>query len=288
MDEFEKMKMEDERNQERRASNAPSFEEKSLNESLGNIEEFLNCEEPEDPEEREKRRQEAFLIKEDMNVLEGMFTDFQKYGGIGDELKNLEVGPSSLPDREDLFEIKSRPEMSIEKQARIIKIKSLKKKLESKHFKDADPSTEQEIDLGIRPHSRFVNTELQAKMDEFEKMKMEDERNQERRASNAPSFEEKSLNESLGNIEEFLNCEEPEDPEEREKRRQEGVLIEKDVKLIEGFVDSSFGVKRFVGASSLHDMVDFNATPAGSTPAGSRGRGRGRGRFKGFRRSGGK
>ena len=102
MDDFEKMKMEDERNQERRATNAPAFEENSLDESLGNFEEFLNCEEPEDPEEREKRRQEAFLIKEDMNVLEGMFTDFQKYGGIGDELKNLEVGPSSLPDREGL------------------------------------------------------------------------------------------------------------------------------------------------------------------------------------------
>ena len=168
------------------------------------------------------------------------------------------------------------------------RLEALKKRLKNKHYGDTGPSTEQEMDLGIRPHSRFVNIELQAKMDDFEKMKMEDERNQERRATNAPAFEENSLDESLGNFEEFLNCEEPEDPEEREKRRQEGVLIERDVKLIERFVDSSFGVKRFVGASSLHDMVDFNATPAGSTPAGSRGRGRGRGRFKGFRRSGGK
>ena len=156
--------------------------------------------------------------------------------------------------------------MSIEKQARIIKIKSLKKKLESKHFKDADPSTEQEIDLGIRPHSRFVNTELQAKMDEFEKMKMEDERNQERRATNPPAFEEKSLNESLGNFEEFLNCEEPEDPEEREKRRQEAFLIKEDMNVLEGmFTDfQKYGgigdeLKNLeVGPSSLPDREGLN------------------------------
>ena len=149
----------------------------------------------------------------------------------------------------------------------INKLEALNKMLKNKHYGDTGPSTEQEMDLGIRPHSRFVNIELQAKMDEFAKMKMEDERNQERRATNAPAIEENSLNESLGNIEEFLNCEEPEDPDEREKRRQEGLLIEGDMKLL-GVMFPSF-LENF---ENVGDEKNVEITLPGSSSLRSMGR----------------
>jgi len=177
----------------------------------------------------------------------------------------------------DPFAIEPRGMSTDGKHGMIInKLEALNKMLKNKHYGDTGPSTEQEMDLGIRPHSGLINIELQAQMDEFAKMKMEDGRNQDR---SAPLFEEMFFDKSLENIEEFLKSEEPEDPDEREKRRQEGVLIERDVKLLQGLININFGVKGTekrsygVGPSSLlgredlnADIADFNApSNAGST-----------------------
>ena len=83
--------------------------------------------------------------------------------------------------------------------------------------------------------NEFVTSEVLAKVDEAAK----NLENGSKHSAPLETIEQLSLEESLEEYKKLYQSKEPEDPEERKKRKQEEARIEKEIKFLEDLIGSS-------------------------------------------------